>query len=61
MIAQLIYILIVGVIIGIVWWVCDYLPIPQPLNKLIKVVSIVIGAIVVILVLMRLGGMAVPT
>jgi hypothetical protein len=56
MIGTLIYLLVVCVIIGIVWWVCDFLPVPEPLNKLIKVVSIVIGAIIIIYALMSLGG-----
>lgn len=58
MINTLIYLLIVCVVIGIVWWVCDYLPVPQPLNKLIKVVSIVIGCIIIIYALLGLAGMA---
>jgi hypothetical protein len=58
MINTLIYLLIVCVVIGIVWWVADYLPVPQPLNKLIKVVSIVIGCIIIIYALLGLAGMA---
>lgn len=56
MLGTLIYLLIVGVVIGVIWWVCDYVPVPEPLNKLIKVVSIVIGAIVIIYALMGLAG-----
>ena len=58
MIGTLIYLLIVCVVIGLVWWVCDYLPVPEPLNKLIKVVSIVIGVIIIIYALLGLAGMA---
>ena len=58
MISTLVYVLIVAVIIGLVWWVVDYLPVPEPLNKLIKIVSIVIGVIVIIYALMSLIGMA---
>ena len=61
MVGQLIYILVIAVIVGLVWWVCDFLPVPQPLNKLIKVISIVIAVIAIVLVLMRLGGVALPT
>ena len=56
MIHTLIYILVVGVIIGLIWWICDYLPIPEPLNKLIKIVSIVIGVIVIIFALLSIAG-----
>jgi len=56
MIGTLIYLLIVCVIIGLIWWVVDYLPVPEPLNKLIKIVSVVIGVIVIILALMQIAG-----
>lgn len=58
MINQLIYLLIVCVVIGVVWWVVDYVPVPEPLNKLIKVVSIVIGVIIIIYTLLGLAGQA---
>lgn len=58
MLHTLIYVLIVAVIVGIVWWVCDFLPVPQPLNKLIKVLSIVIGCIIIIYALLGLAGQA---
>jgi len=58
MLHTLIYLLVVCVVIGLVWWVVDYLPVPEPLNKLIKVVSIVIGVIVIIYALLGLAGIA---
>lgn len=58
MINTLIYLLIICVVIGLIWWVVDYLPVPEPLNKLIKVVSIVIGVIVIIYALLGIAGMA---
>jgi len=58
MINTLIYLLVVCIIIGVIWWVVDYMPVPQPLNKLIKVVSIVIGVIIIVYALLGLGGMA---
>jgi hypothetical protein len=57
MIHTLIYLLIVCIVIGIVWWLLDYLPVPEPLNKLVKVVSVVIGCIVIIYALLGLAGM----
>lgn len=56
MISALIGLLVICVIIGLIWWVCDFLPVPPPLNKLIKVVSIVIGVIAIIYVLMAIAG-----
>lgn len=60
MLGTLIYLLIVCIVIGLVWWVVDYLPVPEPLNKLIKVVSIVIGVIVIIYALLGLAGTPLP-
>jgi hypothetical protein len=57
MINQLVYLLIVCVVVGLVWWIADWLPVPEPLNKLLKVVSIIIGVIAVIYVLLALAGM----
>jgi hypothetical protein len=55
MLHALIYLLVVCVVIGVVWWLCDFLPVPEPLNKLVKVVSIVIGIIYVVYVLLGLA------
>ena len=60
MLHTLIYVLIVAVIIGVVWWVCDFLPVPEPLNKLVKLLSIVIGVIVIIVALAGLAGVSIP-
>lgn len=56
MLGTLIYLLIVCVVIGVIWWVADYLPVPEPLNKLLKIVSIVIGCIIIIYALLSLAG-----
>lgn len=60
MLQSLIWLLVIAVVVGIIWWVCDYLPVPQPLNKLIKVVSIVVAVIAIIVVLMRMAGIPLP-
>ena len=58
MINTLIYLLIVCIVIGVIWWMADWLPVPEPLNKLLKIVSIVIGVIVIIYALLGIAGMA---
>lgn len=57
MIGTLIYVLVVAIVIGFVWWICDFLPVPEPLNKLVKVVAIVVGFIVIIYALLSIAGM----
>lgn len=56
MISVLIYILVVCLIVGLIYWVADALPIPQPLNKIVKIVAMVIGCLVIILALLGLSG-----
>lgn len=60
MVHTLIYLLIICVVIGLIWWVADYLPIPEPLNKIVKVVSIIIGVIAIIYALLGMAGVPVP-
>jgi len=56
LITLLIYLIIVGVIIGLVYYIVDALPIPDPLGRIIKIVVMVIGCLIVILTLLQLVG-----
>ena len=58
MLQLLVYIIIIMLVIGIAWWLCDYLPVPAPLNHIVKIVIIVIGAIALIYILLGLAGNA---
>lgn len=60
MVHQLVYALVVCIVIGLVWWVVDYMPVPEPLNKLIKILSIVVGVIVIIYALLAIAGVSLP-
>jgi len=61
MLGTLIYLLVVCVVIGVIWWVADYLPVPEPLNKLLKIVSIIVGVIIIIYALLGLTGQPLPS
>lgn len=62
----IIYLLVAGVLIGLVFYVVDAIPIPDPLNRIIKLVVIVLACLIVILLLLSLlgvsgeGGLKVP-
>jgi nucleoside recognition membrane protein YjiH len=56
MIDVLIQLLIICIIIGVAWWILDYVPVPDPLNRIAKVVIIVIGLIIIIGLLLGIGG-----
>ena len=56
MISLLIYLLVVALIVGLIFYVCDAIPVPQPLNKVVKIVAVVIGCLVIIMALLGLTG-----
>lgn len=60
MIGLLIQLLIIGLAVGLVWWLLDYLPVPEPFNKVIKVVAIVVFFIYIIYMLLNMGHVEVP-
>jgi hypothetical protein len=58
MIGALITILIVVLIIGLIVYIADVIPLPPPFAQIIRVVAIVIGCIIIIMILAGLmpGG-----
>jgi hypothetical protein len=57
MLETLIYLICVFLVIGIAWWLIDYIPVPAPLNRWAKVIVIIVGAIILIGILLNLGGL----
>ena len=56
MIAALIHVLIILVVLGLIWWLLTYLPLPEPFGQIIRVLMIIIAVIAVISVLWPLAG-----
>jgi hypothetical protein len=56
MISILIYLLVALLVIALVWWIVDYIPVPDPINRWAKIVVIVIGALIIINVLLSVAG-----
>lgn len=56
LVSFVIYVLILGVIIWLLLWLIDYVPVPQPFNRVAKVVVVVIGVLILILLLLGLVG-----
>lgn len=52
----IIYLLVAGILIWLVLYVVDAIPIPQPLNRIIKLVVTVLAALIVILLLLQVLG-----
>jgi hypothetical protein len=56
MLQLLIYLIVAFLVIGVAWWLIDYIPVPPPLNKIAKIVVIVVGALLIIGALLQLTG-----
>jgi hypothetical protein len=52
----LIYLLVIALVIGLIWYVLDAIPVPDPLNRIIKIVIMVLACVVVILTLLQFAG-----
>ena len=53
----IIYLLVAGVLIWLVLYIVDAIPIPQPFNRIIKLVITVLACLIVILLLLQVLGM----
>lgn len=56
MIQSLIYLVIIGFILSIIFWLVDYFALPQPFNKILKAIVVLVGAIFLINFLLVLAG-----
>ena len=56
MISLLVTLLVVCLVIGLIWYVVDAIPVPDPLNRIAKIVSVVIGCLILILLLLDVAG-----
>ena len=60
MLGALVTILIIAVFAGLIYWVLDAIPVPQPINKFAKIAVVVLAVIALIYVLAGLGGLSIP-
>lgn len=51
-----IYIVVVGCIIGLLMWLIDAIPVPEPFHRIARIAIIVIGVLIVIMLLLSLVG-----
>jgi hypothetical protein len=56
MLSTLVFILVAVIIISLVIWLVDYLPVVEPFNKMIKMIAIVFGVLLIIYALLSLVG-----
>lgn len=64
LVTLIIYLLVLGILIALVYYVCDAIPLPPPINRIIKVAVVVIAALVIIILLLNMlgagSGLSVP-
>jgi hypothetical protein len=60
MISLLVYVLVVCLIAGLAYWLLDTIPVPEPINRIAKILIVVIAAIALIYVLLGLAGGDMP-
>ncbi|MET0653663.1 MAG: hypothetical protein ABWY63_14225 [Hyphomicrobiaceae bacterium] len=58
MINLLIYVVVVILVVGLVYWLVDAIPVPEPLNRIAKILIIVVGCLALIYALLGLSGNA---
>lgn len=58
MISLLVTFAIIVIVIVVVWYLLQQLPLPDPAQKIIQIALVIVVAIVVIWLLMGLGGQA---
>ena len=64
MIQLLVYLTVFVILAILVWWILQQVALPEPLNRIILIVFVVIGAIVLISLLLSAtgsGGLHMPT
>lgn len=52
----LIWLIGIGLICGLFWWLVDYVALPAPFNKVAKVIVALVAVIVLVRLIMRLTG-----
>jgi hypothetical protein len=56
------YLLILAVLVALVFWVLTQIPIPEPINRIIRVALVVVVVLVIVLLLLQVmgGGLNLP-
>jgi hypothetical protein len=60
MVHLVIYLVVVGLVAWLLMFLLDYIPVPQPFNKIGKVVIMVLSVLIVIFLLLDLVGGGAP-
>lgn len=56
LIGAVIWVVVAGLIFGLLWWLVDYAKLPEPFNKVARVVLAVAAVVLLIAVLLSVAG-----
>jgi len=56
LVAIVIWLIVVGLIFYVLWWLVGYLELPEPINKVVRVLLAVLCALVIIYLLLQVAG-----
>lgn len=56
MISLLIYILVLCIVLGLIWWIISVIPLPAPAKQIASVVIVVIFVLALVFMLLPLAG-----
>jgi hypothetical protein len=56
LVSVVIFFLIVGLVVWLLLWLIDYVPVPQPFNRVARIVVVVLAVLLVISKLLQIGG-----
>lgn len=56
LISILVWIIVLGCIFGLIWWLIGFIGLPEPFNKIVRVVVAIIAVLILCNVLLGLVG-----
>jgi multisubunit Na+/H+ antiporter MnhB subunit len=54
LITALIWIILIGVIVWAAYYIADRVPLPDPFNRIVKLLALIVGLLVVVLIIVGL-------
>ena len=56
LVSLLVWIIIIGCIFGLLWWLIGYIGLPEPFNKVARIIVAVVAVLLLINFLLSLAG-----
>lgn len=56
LVTVVVYLIVAGLIMWLLWWLVDYVGLPEPFNKVARVILAILAVLVVIGILLSLVG-----